>query len=287
MDNNKIKNNEETLLKETNIDLSLSHPVSKTSLRRIKLELSYDGTNYRGWQRQPKLPSVQETLETTLAEILGETVSVTGSGRTDAGVHALKQVAAFSTSSRLETSVFQRALNGHLPHDIRVLQAEEVPVHFHPITNAISKRYRYLIDDNRPSFPLLRNYCWVYREPLDLNTMQQAAQFLLGEHDFACFQALGSPRKTTVRTISDVSVERINDPNGLYAPLICIEVEANGFLYNMMRIIAGTLVLLGVKGRRGHGNPERMKEIIDSKNRTLAGATAPPRGLYLINVVYH
>jgi tRNA pseudouridine38-40 synthase len=198
----------------------------------------------------------------------------------------LKQVAAFSTKSRLEIAVFPRALNGHLPHDIRILCAEEVPFYFHPIADAVAKRYRYLIDDNRPSFPLTRNYCWVYQEPLDLNTMQQAAQFLLGKHDFACFQAQGSPRKTTVRTISDILVERIKDPNNLYPPLIRIEVEANGFLYNMMRVIAGTLVLLGVEGQRGRGNPERIKEIIASKNRTTAGATAPPHALYLINVIY-
>jgi tRNA pseudouridine38-40 synthase len=254
--------------------------------RRIKLEISYDGANYKGWQRQPNVPSIQETLETTLGKILGKAVVVTGSGRTDAGVHALKQVAAFTTDSLLKPEVFQRALNGLLPHDIRILRVEEVPFRFHPITDVISKRYRYLIDDNRPSFPLTRNYCWVYREPLDLHTMRQAAQFLLGTHDFACFQTQGSPRKTTVRTISDVLVERINDSNGLYFPLICIEVAADGFLYNMMRTIAGTLTLLGVEGSRGCGNPERMKEIIDSKNRALAGATAPPHALYLIDVVY-
>jgi tRNA pseudouridine38-40 synthase len=268
-------------------DTSKPQPTNpKPQMRRIKLEISYDGKNYKGWQRQVKVPSIQETLEITLGRILGEPVVVTGSGRTDAGVHALKQVAAFTTESRLKPEEFQRALNGLLPHDIRILRVEEVPLRFHPIADAIAKRYRYLIDDNRPSFPLTRNYCWVYREPLDLNTMRQAAQFLLGKHDFSCFQTQGSPRKTTVRTISDVLVERINDPNGLYPPLICIEVESDGFLYNMMRTIAGTLTLLGVEGRRGVGNPERMKEIIASQNRALAGATAPPHALYLIDVVY-
>jgi tRNA pseudouridine38-40 synthase len=265
----------------------LFQPVSKTGLRRIKLELSYDGTNYKGWQRQANVPSIQETLETRLGKILGEQVCVTGSGRTDAGVHALKQVAAFSTESRLDIAVFPRALNGHLPQDIRILHAEEVPLRFHPIADAVAKRYRYLIDNNRPLFPMTRNYCWVYQKPLDLPTMQQAAQLLLGEQDFACFQTQGSPRNTTVRTISDVLVERIHDPNGFYPPFIRIEVEANGFLYNMMRTIAGTLVLLGVEGQRGQGNPERIKEIIASQNRATAGATAPPQGLYLINVVYH
>jgi tRNA pseudouridine38-40 synthase len=260
--------------------------LSHSALRRIKLELSYDGTNYSGWQRQPNVPSIQETLEKTLKQLLGETVTVTGSGRTDAGVHALKQVAAFSTESSLETGVFFRALNGLLPRDIRVSYVEDVPSDFHPINNAVSKRYRYLIDDNRPSFPSMRNYCWVYREPLDVETMRQAAALLLGEHDFAAFQAQGSPRKTTVRTVFDVLTERINDPNNLYPPLIRIEVEANGFLYNMMRVIAGTLVILGTRRRRGNPLPERIREIIASKNRGLAGPTAPAHGLYLINVHY-
>jgi tRNA pseudouridine38-40 synthase len=255
---------------------------SQSPRRRIKLEISYDGTNYSGWQRQADVPSIQETLEKTLKRILGQSVTVTGSGRTDAGVHALKQVAAFSTESRLDAAVFQRALNGFLPHDIRIQKAEEVPLDFHPIPDAVSKRYRYLIDDNRPSFPLTRNYCWVYREPLGLETMRQAAQFLLGKHDFACFQTQGSPRKTTVRTVSDVLVDRINDPNGLYPPLIRIEVEADGFLYNMMRAIAGTLAVLSVNGSRS----ERMKEIIASGDRAAAGPTAPACGLYLIEVNY-
>ncbi|MDR0335870.1 MAG: tRNA pseudouridine(38-40) synthase TruA [Planctomycetaceae bacterium] len=283
MSNKKPKNQETFVEKSCKVDKPW---VAKPKLRRIKLELSYDGTNYKGWQRQTNVPSIQETLETTLGKILGEPIIITGSGRTDAGVHALRQVAAFSTKSQLDVMVFYRALNGYLPHDIRILRVEEVPLRFHPIADAVAKRYRYLIDDNYPSFPLTRNYCWVYRKPLDLDTMRQAAQFLLGEHDFACFQTQGSPRKTTIRTISDVLVKRIQDSNGLYPPLICIEVEANGFLYNMMRTITGTLALLGVEGRRGHGKPERMKEIIASQNRSTAGATAPPHGLYLVNVVY-
>jgi len=254
-------------------------------MRRIKLEIAYDGTHYNGWQRQPDAPSIQETLERVLLKITGNPVIVTGSGRTDAGVHALKQVAAFSTESTLTPDVFYRALNGHLPDDIRILNAEEVPISFHPIRDAVSKRYRYLIDDQRPFCPMTRNYCWVYREPLDVPTMQAAAKHLRGTHDFACFQTQGSPRKTTVRTVSDVSVQRIS-ASQLLPALIQIEVEANGFLYNMMRTIAGTLALLGVEGRRGRSCPDRMAEIIASDNRTLAGPTAPPQGLYLVNVVY-
>ena len=254
-------------------------------MQRIKLEIAYDGTRYNGWQRQPDTPSIQATLETTLLKITGEQVAVTGSGRTDAGVHALKQVAAFSTESTLTPAVFCRALNGFLPEDIRILNVEEVPLSFHPIRAAVSKRYRYLIDDQRPFCPITRNYCWIYRKPLDVSAMQAAAEHLRGTHDFVCFQSQGSPRKTTVRTVSDVSVFRLS-PSPLLPPMIQIEVEANGFLYNMMRSIAGTLVLTGAEGRRGRFNPERMREIIESGNRRLAGPTAPAQGLYLVNVVY-
>jgi len=250
-------------------------------MRRIKLELAYDGTRYNGWQRQADVPSIQETLEKTLLRITGEPVAVTGSGRTDAGVHALKQVAAFSTTSRCTPETFYRALNGHLPDDIRILRAEEVPMQFHPIRDALSKRYRYLIDDHRPFCPLTRNYCWICRKPLDVLAMQAAAEFLRGTQDFACFQSQGSPRKTTVRTITSVSVARI-PPSPQLPALIQIEVEANGFLYNMMRSIVGTLVLLNIKRLP----PERMKEIIESCNRKWAGPTAPPQGLYLVEVSY-
>ena len=254
-------------------------------MRRLKLEIAYDGTRYSGWQRQVDVSSIQETLEKVLLKITGEKITVTGSGRTDAGVHALKQVAAFSTESTLTPEVFYRAINGFLPDDIRILTAQEVPLSFHPIRDAISKRYRYLIDDQRPFCPITRNYCWIYREPLDLPAMQSAAEFLRGKHDFACFQTQGSPRKTTVRTISDASVQRI--PTSTLLPtLLQIEIEADGFLYNMMRTIVGTLVLFGVEGRRGKADPSRMKEIIESGNRSLAGPTAPAHGLYLADVAY-
>jgi len=251
----------------------------------MKLEIAYDGTRYSGWQRQPDAPSIQETLEKVLLKITGEFSAVTGSGRTDTGVHALKQVAAFSTASPLSPEVFYRALNGFLPDDIRILSVEEVSMSFHPIRDAVSKRYRYLIDDQRPFCPMTRHYCWIYREPLDVPAMQAAAEYLRGEHDFACFQSQGSPRETTVRTISEVTVQRL-PASHLLPPMIQIEVEANGFLYNMMRAIVGTLVLFGVNGRRGGADPRRMQEIVASRNRSLAGPTAPPHGLYLVKVTY-
>ncbi len=255
-------------------------------MRRIKLEIAYDGTNYSGWQTQPDVPTVQQAIELVLRRITEEDISVTGSGRTDAGVHAIKQVAAFTTSSRLEAEVFKRALNGFLPRDIRISKACEVSPEFHPIAHAIGKRYRYLIDDSRPSNPFTRNYCWVYRESLNVETMRQAAQFLLGTHDFSSFETQGSPRSTSIRTISDVLVERHAAVGAMIPPLIVVEVEANGFLYNMMRAISGTLVLFGVGSRRGFEVPEQLRAIIDQKDRAAAGPTAPPQGLYLLDVFY-
>ena len=254
--------------------------------KRIKLEISYDGTNYSGWQTQRDVPTIQQTLETVLRRITGEAVSVVGSGRTDAGVHAIKQVAAFTTASRLESAVFQRAMNGFLPTDIRINSVTEVPQEFHPIFHAVGKRYRYLIDDNRPSSPFTRNHCWGGHQPLNVETMRRAAQHLLGEHDFSSFETQGSPRKTPVRTVSDVRVERVARFGNLIPPLISIEVEATGFLYNMMRAICGTLVLFGVGKRREFDHPEQMRNIIDRADRAVAGPTAPPQGLYLLDVFY-
>lgn len=250
-------------------------------MRRIKLEISYDGTNYKGWQKQNDVPTIQNSIEVILNKITGEKISVIGSGRTDAGVHAIKQVASFRTESNFSVQIFQRALNGFLPSDIRIIKAEETSLNFHPIRDAISKRYRYLIDDNFPSFPMLRNYCWVIKERLNLDLMNQAGNFLLGEHDFVSFQTTGSPKKTTVRTILDVRIARLNETI-IYPPLVCIEIEATGFLYNMMRTIVGTLVLLAKSN-----NPELMQKIILSCKRSNAGQTAPPQGLYLIDVKYN
>ncbi|MGL4594620.1 MAG: tRNA pseudouridine(38-40) synthase TruA [Thermoguttaceae bacterium] len=255
-------------------------------MRRIRLDVSYDGTHYAGWQTQPDRPTIQKTLENQLRQLTKEDIHVTGSGRTDAGVHAIKQVVAFSTESAISSDVFFRALNGLLPHDIRIRNVLEVPLSFHPIQSATSKKYRYLIDDNRPSCPMTRNYCWVYREPLDLETMQKQAAALCGTHDFVSFQTQGSPRTTTIRTVLDVSVQRLTCLGTFFPPLICIEVEATGFLYNMMRAISGTLALLGAEGKRKCCEENRMQNILSACNRTAAGPTAPPHGLYLLDVTY-
>ncbi|MDR1925970.1 MAG: tRNA pseudouridine(38-40) synthase TruA [Planctomycetaceae bacterium] len=249
-------------------------------MRRIRLDVSYDGTNYCGWQYQPGVPTVQGFLEGVLSGVTGEKVSVTGSGRTDSGVHAICQVAAFSTESKLSVVVLQRALNGLLPTDIRVVRVVEVSLDFHPIRDVLSKRYRYLIDDNIPLLPMMRGYSWSSGVGLDLGLMRAAGKYLLGEQDYASFQTSGSPKKTTVRRVIDVWIGRVG--GGIFFPsLVCVEVEANGFLYNMMRTIVGTLVMLSRSGQ-----PERMREIIDSCSRDCAGMTAPAHGLYLLKVRY-
>ncbi len=306
--------------------------------RRIKLELSYDGTRYSGWQAQADVPTIQRTIESRLEGILGHHANLLGSGRTDAGVHAIRQVAAFWTENPIPAPAIAKALNAKLPNDIRVYRAEDVPMEFHPINDAKSKRYRYIIDDSRPPLPFFLNHTWIVYKPLDLRIMQEAATYLLGEHDFACFQSVGSPRQSTRRTIYDISVRRISDvtpwslrpyysphrtkpdstnisdpennaplaPSGERAGVrgetavespqhsfLVIEVEADGFLYNMVRAIAGTLFLFGSsessrRGSRGHGiKAPLMRDILESRDRILAGPTAPPHGLYMLEVIYH
>ena len=294
--------------------------------RRIKLELSYDGTRYSGWQAQADVPTIQRTIESRLAGIIGHHANLLGSGRTDAGVHAIRQVAAFWTENPIPAPAIAKALNATLPNDIRIYQANEVPMEFHPINDAKSKRYRYVIDDSRPPLPFFLNHSWIVYKPLDLKIMQDAAAYLHGEHDFACFQSVGSPRQSTRRTIYDISVRRISDttpwslrpyyspnrttpnrPPGRNSPeeggpvrepgepfhsFLVLEIEANGFLYNMARAIAGTLFLFGSsessrRGSRGHGvEAPFMREILESRDRILAGPTAPAHGLYMLEVIY-
>ena len=284
-------------------------------MRRVKLELCYDGSAYSGWQIQPKQPKVktiQGELERALFRVTGCETEVLGSGRTDAGVHALYQVAAFNTESELPSETLVRAINAFLPCDVRVWRASVVDLTFHPIRDVVRKRYRYLASDSRPMFPFFRRNAWNYIQKLDVAKMKEAASFLLGTHDMKAFQTQGSPRKSTVRTVFDVSVARApladafrfpklcesfpgakNETAG-YSPvapffpvpeLIVFEVEADGFLYNMVRAIVGTLCLFG-EGHKGFENPKRMREIVADADRRHAGPTAPPHGLYMIDVVY-
>ncbi len=248
-------------------------------MRTIKLTLAYDGAAYAGWQVQSREKSIQQVVETAIAKITGETSRVTASGRTDAGVHALGQVVAFRTQSQLPTAVLQRALNAALPRDIAVLEASEVPEGFHATLSAKRKRYRYLLHDAPVRDVFRRRTTWHCPRGLDAEAMHRAAQSLLGTHDFSSFQTQGSPRKTAVRTVFDISVRRgfEGDPH-----LIAIEIEADGFLYNMVRTIVGSLVRVGLHAR----SEGWIAEVLAARDRRAAGPTAPPHGLFLVEVKY-
>jgi len=245
-------------------------------VRTIKLSLAYDGTNYAGWQFQPQHTTIQGALEQALLKITGEEVRVVGSGRTDAGVHALGQVASFRTSSQHSPDVFHRALNAELPRDIVILDAAEAPLDFHPIRDAHRKRYRYVIHDGRWRDVFQRNYAWLYRHRLDELAMQRAAQALVGKHDFASFETSGSERDSSVRTVFELVVARVSEN------VVTVEIEADGFLYNMVRTIVGTLVEVG----RGEQPESWPGEVLAAADRRAAAATAPPQGLFLVRVDY-
>lgn len=244
-------------------------------MRNIKLVLEYDGGEFHGWQTQPGLRTLQQTLEDAIESLTRRRCAVTASGRTDAGVHALGQVVHFFTGSCLAPNVILKGINAGLPDDMRVVDARDVPQAFHATLDARSKRYRYTIDNRTFSRPLLRRYAWhVYRR-LDSASMQQAAQSLLGRHDFRSFETEWPNRTSSVRTIYDARVERDDD-------LITIDVEADGFLYNMVRAIAGSLVYVGTGAR-----PESwMAEVVAAEDRRAAGPNAPAHGLCLLAVHY-
>jgi len=247
--------------------------------RFLKLTLAYDGTAFAGWQVQPNERTVQDVLETAIAKITGEQIRAVASGRTDAGVHALGQVVSLSTETSMEPEVLCRALNATTPFDLVVLDVCEAPDCFHAIRDATGKRYRYVILDGPLPDVFSRAYAWHIPQRLDDRAMSLAAQSLIGKHDFASFQASGSDRKTTVRTITDLTVQRRIESD---FSKIVIEVAADGFLYNMVRNIVGTLVEVG----RGNKPCDWPGEVLAAKNRKLAGMTAPPHGLFLVKVDY-
>jgi tRNA pseudouridine38-40 synthase len=248
-------------------------------MRNIKLTIEYDGTNYHGWQSQINAIAVQDVVARAANKLTGEEFSVTGASRTDVGVHALGQVANFHTKSGIPADRFSYALNSCLPEDIIIRNSIEVDEDFHSRFSAVGKKYRYLILNASCPSALLRNRAFFVPYSLELEAMQGAAQYFLGTHDFAAFRAAGSSVKTTERTITQISVNKWNDYNG---DIFEIEVAGNGFLYNMVRIIAGTLVEIGT----GKKKPEEVQGIIESRERVRAGATAPPQGLYLVEVNY-
>lgn len=244
-------------------------------MRNIKLTIEYDGTNYAGWQVQPNGITIQEVLETALGQMLGHAVRLTGAGRTDAGVHARGMAAAFATDRDLPLKAFTAGLNGLLPPDIAVQAAVEAPAKFHPRFDALGKHYRYSILTGDQRSPLHRMTSWFVRGSLDFAAMRQAADYFVGEHDFAAFRTTGCAAQATVRTIW--SVELLEQ-----SPLLMVDVRGRGFLRNMVRIMVGTLVEVGL-GRR---EPETVQELLSDPMPGKAGATAPPQGLCLVEVYY-
>lgn len=251
--------------------------------KNILLTIAYDGTGFSGWQRQPHARTVCGELEGLLSTVCGIPVELFGASRTDAGVHARGQSASFSGRMGIPASGIERAVNDALSQnrlerigEIRIVSALEKPMGFHARYDAKGKRYRYRIRNADSADLFLRNYCYQVTESLDTEAMREAASFLVGEQDFRCFlSAGGNPQKTTVRRIDSCSVEKQDDE-------IILTVSGSGFLYHMVRNITGTLVEIGT----GKRPPEQMKQILESRDRSKSGHTAPPQGLYLEEVFY-
>jgi tRNA pseudouridine38-40 synthase len=245
-------------------------------MRNIKLLIEYNGTNYQGWQVQPKGLTVQGMIEEKLALITGEAVHLIGSGRTDSGVHALGQVASFKTKSQLDVHSIQRALNSLLPPDIVIQRAEEVEEDFHARKQSKSKVYEYRILNRNLRSAFHREFTWHIPQMLDLEEMRKATRMLIGEHDFSSFRSAGSPARTAVRRVIRAEWKKGRDG------LIRFEIEANGFLKQMVRALVGTLVEVGKR----EIDSEEFRKILDSRDRKEAGPTAPAHGLFLKEVRY-
>ena len=244
-------------------------------MRNIKLIIEYDGKDFNGWQKQPNKLNIQGEIERAIGEITGEEIDLIASGRTDAGVHALAQVANFKTESNFPVEKYPIALNAKLKKSIRIQNAEEVEERFHSRYNCKQKTYRYIINNSTNGSAIYRNLEYYIPNKLDVDAMKEAVKYFEGEHDFKGFKASGTSSKSSVRKIYKTSIEKIGDK-------IVIELTGNGFLYNMVRIISGTLVDVGL----GKIRPEDIIEIINSKDRTKAGKTLPPYALYLVKVEY-
>jgi tRNA pseudouridine38-40 synthase len=245
------------------------------AIRKIKLTIAYDGFSYHGWQEQPGHPTIEQTIEDALQNLTGQKVELSGASRTDAGVSALGQVATFQIDSPIPTENFTKAITHRLPPDIAIIEAAEVPLDFDVIKDVKSKLYRYTIFMGEVRPVLQIRHCWHIPEKLDVAAMPKAASFLVGKKDFKSFAAAADKRESSVRTISrcDISTED---------SWIYIDVEGDGFLYNMVRNIVGTLVEAGA----GRMKPEKMLEILKAKDRTAAGPIAPAEGLCLLWIKY-
>ena len=240
-------------------------------MKRVKLVVAYDGSTYHGWQIQPGAPTIEGELNKALSELLQEEIQVIGASRTDSGVHALCNVAVFDTKSRIPAEKISYALNQRLPEDIRIQESVEVEADFHPRHCNSRKTYEYRILNRPFPLPTKRLYAHFTYVPMNIEMMQAAADYLVGEHDFKSFCSVNSTVETTVRTIYELTVEKQEEE-------IVIRVCGGGFLYNMVRIIAGTLMEAG----RGAIRPEQVKDILEAKDRQAAGPTAPACGLTLV-----
>ncbi len=256
------------------------------TMKKIRLLIEYDGSAYHGWQVQDDAVTVQGILEDRVQRLTKAPTKVLGASRTDAGVHAFGQVACFSAEIRHDTTTIHRALNATLPPDIRVLSVAEADMSFNPRNDAVRKSYLYIIANERKSSVFLQRYTTLVRQNVDIQSMRQASAVLVGEHDFASFMGAGSGIRNTVRTVYSLTVEQLEELEFMTASLrgnfIRIRMEANGFLRHMVRNIAGTLIRIG----RGITPLDSITHILDSRDRNLAGETAPPNGLFLENIVY-
>jgi tRNA pseudouridine38-40 synthase len=244
-------------------------------MKNLKFTLSYDGTDFNGWQTQPGYRTVQDVLEQAIAAVTGARPHANASGRTDAGVHAVGQVVNFYADTRLTPETLARAVNAHLPDDVAIRDAAEVSQSFDANKDAVRKLYRYVIHDSPVPDPFLRRYAAPSKHRLDAEAMAQASRVLIGRHDFHSFETDWPNRMSSVRTINHLTVNRAGD-------YIWIDVEADGFLYNMVRAIAGTLMNVG----RGFWPESKVAEILTAEDRTEAGPTAPACGLFLMWVTY-
>ena len=275
-------------------------------MRNLKLTLAYDGTDYVGWQMQTNGRAIQEVLEKAISRLTGEPSKLLVAGRTDSGVHALGQVCSLRTNASIPCRGFRSALQDILPEDILVREVEEVPLDFHATYSAKSKHYRYVIWNSQLPNPFVKRYAYQYHVALDVDVMQAAAQELLGTHDFRCFESRWPNKATSVRTVLRCSVTRQTgwpifgypepsasqpylSPKMSTLPVVApgyeflwVDIAADGFLYNMVRSIVGTLIRVG----RGYWQPSDIRRIVNEQDRTLAGETAPAQGLYLVSVDY-
>ena len=243
---------------------------------KILLTVAYDGTNFFGWQKQNEQITIQEELENALSKVYGKPIAVRGASRTDTGVHAKGQRAMFEIEqNNIPLHKLPLAINNQLPRTIKIFKAVEVPADFHPQYQAKNKTYVYQIYNANILDPVYNNYAWHVKPVLDIKKMQAAAQYLIGEHDFNAFCAAGSSVKSTIRTIYSIDISQVNN-------LVTIRINGNGFLYNMVRILAGTLSYIGY-GKLSVGD---MQTILASKDRTTGGITAPPEGLSLLHINY-